>query len=245
MTGRHDQIHQVHARQPEDDMTTNTLISLPFLRPLAVAAVLGSAPLTAWGQSVISLESFNIVPEAEVDEGTEAEPSSNCLINPDHPNCDTTPSGRTFSLSDVVNLGIIDRSEVEAEETNQGGEQVEVEARVDPLPSIDLEILFDYASSDLRPDQLPPLIALLDDLEEIDFTRARLVLMGHTDGVGSAAYNRDLSQRRADSVANFLSGTAGIPRSRIRTSGMGFDYLLYPNDPSHPGNRRVQILLVD
>ena len=78
-----------------------------------------------------------------------------------------------------------------------------------------------------------------------DFTRAQLVLMGHTDGVGSAAYNRELSHRRAQSVARFLSEAADIPIYRIKTSGMGFDYLKTPYDPKSAVNRRVQVLLVE
>lgn len=120
-----------------------------------------------------------------------------------------------------------------------------IEAAVDPLPSIDIEIVFDYASADLRDDQLPFLLSLANDMRGIDFSRARLVVMGHTDGVGSYAYNQQLSQQRAASVANFLSRSAGVPASRIRASGMAFDYLLHPDNPEHPGNRRVQVLLVE
>lgn len=105
-------------------------------------------------------------------------------------------------------------------------------------------MFFDYASDQLRGDQMGPLFALAQDLREVDFSGRQLVLMGHTDAVGSAGFNRDLSLRRAESVAGFLSNTAGIPRARIRTAGMGFDYLKYPHDPYHDANRRVQIMMV-
>lgn len=200
------------------------------------APIPGLEPVQA--QSIVTLDSEPLYDEPE----EEAASGPNCLRTPDHADCtESAASGRSFSLDDVVNLGIIDRSEVEAD----AGEDVAVETRVEPLPSIDLEILFDYASDELRPDQMRPLLALAEDLEDIDFGRARLVLMGHTDGIGSAAYNRELSLRRANSVAAFLGRTANIPMSRIRTSGMGFDYLLHPDDPAHPANRRVQVLLVE
>jgi OmpA-OmpF porin, OOP family len=202
----------------------------------------------AFAQSVITLDSFNLSDEAPTEAAPAPAPSAapqSCLVNPDHPSCSAGAGGssRSFSLSDVVNLGIIDRSEVEVE--NAQGTVVRVEDRVQPLPSIDLEILFDYDRADLRPDQMAPLVALARDLQGIDFNRAQLVLMGHTDGVGSAAYNRALSYRRAASVASFLSDAADIPLHRIRSSGMGFDYLRFPQEPAHPGNRRVQILLVE
>lgn len=206
---------------------------------LMVTGALGLAAFPAQAQSVVTLQS-----EPLFEENAEVAAAPNCLREPEHPDCVETggQSGRTFSLNDVVNLGIIDRSELEAD---AGGEEIALEEQVEPLPSIDLQILFDYASDDLRADQLPPLAALSRDLRDIDFSRARLVLMGHTDGIGSAAYNRDLSLRRAESVAAYLSAQAGIPRSRIRVTGMGFDYLLLPDDPAHPANRRVQVLLVE
>lgn len=200
----------------------------------------------AFAQSVITLDSFDLddnAPAAAV--LTRADNIQSCLVNPSQPACSagSGSSTRSFSLSDVVNLGIIDRSEVEV--ATPEGTVVRVEDRVEPLPSIDLEILFDYDSAALRPDQMAPLLALTRDLRSIDFDRAQLVLMGHTDGVGSADYNRALSYRRAASVAAFLSDAADIPLHRIRSSGMGFDYLRFPHDPAHPGNRRVQILLVE
>lgn len=200
----------------------------------------------AFAQSVIRLESFNLDdngPEAAAP--APAGEAQSCLVNPAQTKCGVgaESSSRSFSLSDVVNLGIIDRSELEV--ATPEGTVVRVEDRAEPLPSIDLEILFDYDSAALRTDQMAPLVALARDLLSIDFDRAQLVLMGHTDGVGSAEYNRALSYRRAASVAAFLSDAADIPLHRIRSSGMGFDYLRYPNDPAHPANRRVQILLVE
>lgn len=202
----------------------------------------------AYAQSIITLDSFDLndeAPTASTSAPITNTAPPNCLVNPDLPTCTAGEGGssRTFSLNDVVNLGIIDRSEVEVE--NDQGTIVSVEDRVEPLPSIDLEILFDYDSATLRRDQMSPLLALARDLQGIDFSRAQLVLMGHTDGAGSAAYNRELSHRRAQSVAMFLSEAADIPIYRIKTSGMGFDYLKTPYDPASAVNRRVQVLLVE
>jgi outer membrane protein OmpA-like peptidoglycan-associated protein len=196
-------------------------------------------------QSVLTLDSFDLEESATDATSALSAANENCLVNPDQEVCKSGVRGssQAFSLNDVVNLGIIERSEVEVADVE--GQVVRVEDRVEPLPSIDLEILFDYNSAVLRTDQMAPLIALSRDLSTIDFMRAQLVLMGHTDGVGSAFYNKDLSHRRAQSVAVFLSEAAGIPLHRIRTSGMGFDYLKAPYDPASAVNRRVQILLVE
>jgi outer membrane protein OmpA-like peptidoglycan-associated protein len=201
----------------------------------------------ASAQSSITLESFDLTePTQKIEAKQPPAPmqvSENCLFKPNADGCDrVSSSSQSFSLSDVVNLGIVDRREVEAADSD--GNVLKVEDRVEPLPSIDIEILFEYNSASIQPNQVPMLVSLARDLSDIDFTRAQLVLMGHTDGVGSATYNRELSHRRAQSVARFLSEAADIPIYRIKTSGMGFDYLKTPSDPKSEANRRVQVLLV-
>lgn len=203
---------------------------------------------TVFAQSTITLDSFELDEAqdevAQEPEVNRAQSSSNCLLNPEASDCHNMDrSSQSFSLSDVVNLGIVARDEFEVEDSD--GNTVKIEDRMDPLRSIDLEVLFDYDSATLRTDQMAPLISLSRDLSEINFERAQLVLMGHTDSVGSASYNRELSHRRAQSVAAFLSETSNIPLSKIKTSGMGFDY---PKDSNHPEseiNRRVQVLLIE
>ncbi|MFN3846754.1 MAG: OmpA family protein, partial [Paracoccaceae bacterium] len=67
---------------------------------------------------------------------------------------------------------------------------------------------------------------------------------GHTDNTGSAAYNYDLSQRRANSVANVLSQN-GVPAGRITTIGRGFDQPIASNASAQgrAQNRRVEIII--
>ena len=113
-----------------------------------------------------------------------------------------------------------------------------------PLPSIDLEILFAYNSDDLTPEAMGKLSSLADALRDPRLSDARLIFIGHTDGVGSAAYNMDLSRRRAEAVARFVQGTMGLPPSRIRAEGVGFSRLKNSFDPAAAQNRRVQLVLV-
>ncbi len=155
--------------------------------------------------------------------------------------CTGRPAAVGFSLADVVNLGIIDRQE--AASVLPTGEGASAATMAQPLPSVDLEVLFDYNSDSLRPDQLPQLTGLANQLRGIDMTQAFLIVMGHTDAVGGAAYNDDLSLRRARTVAWFLRDSVGLPDQRIRASGQGFRYLKYPEQPTHGANRRVQIIL--
>jgi len=199
----------------------------------------------SFAESTITLDSFDLRRPATTAAAPEpvAEQTgvASCLFAAE--GCsDAQSSGHAFSLDDVVNLGIVNRREVAVAETSDAATVAQMAA---PLPSIDLEVLFEYASDQLTGNQIGDLYALARELREVDFSGRRLVLMGHTDAAGSAAFNRDLSMRRAISVAEFLSREAGIPRDRIRTAGMGFDYLRYPNDPLNGANRRVQILLVE
>jgi len=217
--------------------------SLRHAGPIVAASL--AAALPALAQSTITLDSFDLRRPAAVSAVPAAEPPpsgvASCLFAAEGCN-EGEASGRSFSLDDVVNLGIVNRREVAVPET---ADPVAAARMAAPLPSIDLEVLFEYASDQLRAEQIGDLYALAQELRGVDFSGRRLVLMGHTDAAGSAALNRDLSLRRATSVAEFLAREAGIPRDRIRTAGMGFDYLKYPQDPLNGANRRVQILLVE
>jgi outer membrane protein OmpA-like peptidoglycan-associated protein len=68
---------------------------------------------------------------------------------------------------------------------------------------------------------------------------------GHTDSTGSAALNQSLSERRAQSVAAYLS-SHGLASNRILTVGAGSSHPIASNDT--PGgrqqNRRVELTIV-
>ncbi|MDA7428402.1 OmpA family protein [Primorskyibacter aestuariivivens] len=149
--------------------------------------------------------------------------------------------GVDFTLDDVINLGIVDHEEV-AE--TPASESDTPRNRTDPLPSVDLNVVFDYKSTDIRPDQMGQLLDLAQVLRGEDFANVILVFMGHTDAKGSESYNLDLSRRRAESVAAFVGDVADIPNHRIRTKGFGFSQLADPANPLSERNRRVQLLLI-
>jgi len=69
-----------------------------------------------------------------------------------------------------------------------------------------------------------------------------LVVSGHTSSVGSAAFNKALSKRRADAVAKVLVAE-GIPAASVQTFGAGSDHPLADNKtkPGQARNRRVEI----
>jgi len=72
----------------------------------------------------------------------------------------------------------------------------------------------------------------------------RLRIEGHTDGAGDAAYNRDLSRRRAQSVKAYLVTRFGIASARLETQGYGPDRPIASNATAEGRalNRRVEVV---
>lgn len=72
----------------------------------------------------------------------------------------------------------------------------------------------------------------------------RVSITGHTDNVGSAAYNEALSARRAEAVAAYLQ-SLGIAAGRLSTRGAGFSQPVASNDTEQgrASNRRVELHL--
>ena len=70
-----------------------------------------------------------------------------------------------------------------------------------------------------------------------------IVVEGHTDSTGPDSYNMNLSQRRAESVVNYLT-SRGVSSARLRAVGRGENYPIASNDNASGRklNRRVQII---
>lgn len=108
--------------------------------------------------------------------------------------------------------------------------------------TFDNAILFDFDSYDLRAQARQDLADLAYSLNQYPNTDALVV--GHTDATGSDDYNQTLSERRANSVATYLSAQ-GISPGRMLISGMGENQPVASNatDAGRQQNRRVEIAL--
>lgn len=82
-----------------------------------------------------------------------------------------------------------------------------------------INIKFDTNKSDIKPQYRDELKNLADFLKE--FPNATGVIEGHTDSVGSKASNMKLSQRRAESVRNYIIKNFGIAPERLTATGFG------------------------
>jgi len=108
--------------------------------------------------------------------------------------------------------------------------------------TFDSGILFDFDASRLRPEARQNLRDLAESLSSYDNTE--VLIVGHTDSVGSPAYNRGLSERRAQSAAAYVM-EQGVRSSRVRTVGRGEDEPVASNetDAGRQENRRVEIAI--
>lgn len=104
------------------------------------------------------------------------------------------------------------------------------------------DVLFAVDSASLRPDLISDLRSVASNL--LRYPRSRIEVIGHTDNTGSAAYNQDLSQRRAVSVAEVLRAS-GVPGNRVAAYGRGEDMPIASNSTEYgrAQNRRVEIII--
>jgi outer membrane protein OmpA-like peptidoglycan-associated protein len=110
--------------------------------------------------------------------------------------------------------------------------------------ALDLEIPFEFNSDKLTDDGKDVLNTLGEALKSDELSGAKaIVLEGHTDAKGSAAYNKILSLKRAQSVKNFLATKHSIPNAKLRAVGKGATELADPKNPEDGVNRRVRVIV--
>jgi outer membrane protein OmpA-like peptidoglycan-associated protein len=108
--------------------------------------------------------------------------------------------------------------------------------------TFDSGLLFPFNSTQLLPAGQQNLQNLAQSLEQ--YPETQVLIVGHTDSIGSAQYNQTLSEQRATSAANVLS-SYGVPRDRIQTSGRGETEPIADNSTAagQAQNRRVEVAI--
>ena len=110
------------------------------------------------------------------------------------------------------------------------------------MPKLDLEVYFDFNSSNISQVAIPTLIKLGQTLNDPSLVKQRIIVSGHTDAVGSDDSNQKLSQARALSVKAFLVDNFQIDSQRLIAVGYGEYQLKDTADPEADENRRVTIV---
>jgi len=110
------------------------------------------------------------------------------------------------------------------------------------LVTFDSGMLFDFDSDAIRGAAQENLANLAASLKK--YRESEVLIVGHTDGTGSASYNQGLSERRSRSAARYLAAQ-GVDANRIRTEGMGESEPIASNDTEagRTQNRRVEVAI--
>ncbi len=108
--------------------------------------------------------------------------------------------------------------------------------------TFDSGLLYDFDSDAIKPTAQDNLRQLATSLGA--YPNTDLVIVGHTDSVGSADYNQQLSERRAMSAARYLV-SVGVDGARVVTQGRGETEPVASNDTEagRAANRRVEVAI--
>lgn len=104
--------------------------------------------------------------------------------------------------------------------TEQQNNAVEIQRLEDETLKIDIanEVSFDFAQAEIKSSFKPTLDKVAGVLQR--YPNSVVHVVGHTDSVGSDAYNQRLSEQRAEAVVGYLA-SVGVARDRLRAEGRG------------------------
>jgi len=154
----------------------------------------------------------------------------------------TIVGGAIGSIAGAALGATLDRqhAELQASLANSGATVVNTGTQL--VVTLPESITFDTGSSIVHADYADEIALVARSLR--DNPDSTVLVIGHTDNVGSTAYNQALSERRAAAVAQILTGN-GVANGRVATVGRGYGVPVASNDT--PGgraqNRRVEIII--
>ncbi|MEQ1696445.1 MAG: OmpA family protein [Hyphomicrobiaceae bacterium] len=121
-------------------------------------------------------------------------------------------------------------------------ERVQLASIVEPKSQLDLDVPFEFNSTEISAAAVAPLNSLGKALQDGQMSKADFLLAGHTDAKGRAPYNQRLSQLRAEAVRAYLVKNFSIPNEKLIPVGYGREKLKNPKLPFADENRRVQVV---
>ena len=159
------------------------------------------------------------------------------------------PAGLTMATVDLKFIG-----------TDVGGKNQSLQVKTQDLQvketateiriELNADVLFDFDKSTIKPEAAVALHTVGEIIQQKGNGRA-VRIDGYTDGKGSVPYNLSLSDRRAESVKQWLAQKEGITQARMTTRGLGAALPVAPNTnpdgsdnpEGRQKNRRVEIVL--
>ena len=145
-------------------------------------------------------------------------------------------NGRTIAVVDIVEAKEREKKMV----TVDAGEMAK---SIDSTGRVALYgIYFDFNKADVKPESdatLEQIAALMKKSPAL-----KVLVVGHTDNVGSFSFNMDLSQRRAAAVVAALASRFAVGKDRLTPVGVSFASPVAPNktDEGRAKNRRVELV---
>lgn len=135
----------------------------------------------------------------------------------------------------------MDRQAKEIENTVAGAEVIKADEGI--IVKFDEGILFDFNSSTLKSAAKTNISKLVETLNKEPGTN--ILVIGHTDNIGTLAANQKVSESRAASVRSYAV-SQGLSSSRIKTEGKNYSEPIASNDTDagRAENRRVEIVIV-
>jgi outer membrane protein OmpA-like peptidoglycan-associated protein len=128
-------------------------------------------------------------------------------------------------------------------EASLAGTGAEVERQGDALlVTLPSQVTFSFDSANIQPQFYPALNNVAATLQQ--YPSSYVDIIGHTDAVGDAGYNQQLSEARAGAVSQYLI-SRGVNPARVRAYGVGETQPVASNDSEagRQANRRVEILI--
>jgi OmpA-OmpF porin, OOP family len=145
-------------------------------------------------------------------------------------------NGRTIAVVDIIEAKAREQKMV----TVNAGEMAK---SIDTTGRVALYgIYFDFNKADVKPESdatLEQIAALMKQTAAL-----KVLVVGHTDNVGSFAFNQDLSQRRAAAVVAALATRFSVGKERMTPVGVSFASPVAPNktEDGRAKNRRVELV---
>jgi outer membrane protein OmpA-like peptidoglycan-associated protein len=207
------------------------------LRPVAVAWMKGRITDKVTGKAVTAKLQFFDIATGQLHLELPADENGNYFS--------VLPANRDYALN-VVEPGYLFHSENFSLATHVPGREFELDVALQPITtgaSVALRNVFFDTDSDVLKDasktELQKVAQLLQANPEI-----KVRFEGHTDNTGNAAYNKQLSKRRAEAVRKFMI-EAGIPSSRMESIGWGMERPIADNDTEsgRAQNRRTDLVI--
>ena len=151
-------------------------------------------------------------------------------------------AGAVGAMAGAVIGNVLDKQERDLRENLAGSGATITNTGNELIVTLPEAITFDTDSTFVRVIIQDDLASLAQNLDE--YPDSTIDVIGHTDSIGDANYNQNLSSRRAASVENILLNN-GVNGNRIRAYGRGETQFIASNETAEgrATNRRVEIVI--